>query len=179
MTLSGEPLAPAVTPGSDRAGGQALASVVAAELRVVGQASEVRVARSFAAAGVGELGADDDARDSVRVLVSELVTNVVLHARTDAVIRVREDGVAHVLVEVVDGSPVLPTQRRAHGSSTTGRGMRLLKVLAAESGVEPDPAVAPDGKRVWFRLAKRGDAASEHAVQEAAVELFDVSWEVV
>lgn len=167
MTLTGDPSA-AAAPGSD-----------VAELRVVGRATEVRVARSFAAAGAGELGADADARDSVKALVSELVTNVVLHAGTDAVIRVREAGDGYVLIEVADGSPVLPMQRRVHGSSTTGRGLRLLKVLAADSGVEPDGAVAPEGKRVWFRLAKQGDAASQHAVQQAAMELFDVTWEVL
>ena len=175
MTLTGEQPAPAALPGS--AGAQPVEVTTAAELRVEGKATEVGVARSFAAASAGVLGADRDAQDCVRALVSELVTNVVLHALTDAVIRVREDGVAYVLIDVVDGSPVLPAQSRVRGPSTTGRGLRLLKVLAAESGVQPDPAVAPGGKCVWFRLAKHSDAASEHAVQEAASDLFDVSWD--
>lgn len=146
------------------------------ELRVGPDAAHVSQARRFAVEVTARLGADDDAQDAVRTLVSELVTNVVLHAGTDAVVRVVD--VQELLrVDVLDGSPAPPLQRRVDGASTTGRGLRLLRTLSVDSGIVADSTVAPSGKRVWFTIAKSGGEDARTAVAVAAFDLFGADLE--
>ncbi|MDT7548929.1 MAG: hypothetical protein QOE84_1323 [Actinomycetota bacterium] len=92
---------------------------------------------------------DDDDMAVLGLLTSELVTNGVLHARTDLTygIAVTPDV---VLVGVGDGSPALPT-RPAGPEPTSGRGMHLLAGLAHQWGVH----VTDGGKVVWFTIARR------------------------
>ena len=89
------------------------------------------------------------------LLVSELVTNAVKHARATSTLTL---AVAEGMVEVGvtdGGSPrlVIPAQRdvTARGStrviSESGRGLMIVEALAAEWGVTP----AGRGKQVWFR----------------------------
>lgn len=90
------------------------------------------------------------------LLVSELVTNAVLHARTAVTVTVAvADGVAEI--GVADRSPALPRQRGRSaerlprpgaGSPAGGRGLYLVDQVAQEWGI----ASGPDGKQVWFRL---------------------------
>jgi anti-sigma regulatory factor (Ser/Thr protein kinase) len=82
-------------------------------------------------------------------LLTELVTNSVLHARTPVVVRVeQETGTDALRCEVTDFSPGRP-RRRVHSSdATTGRGLEMLDHLSASWGVESTPT----GKSVWFEL---------------------------
>lgn len=81
------------------------------------------------------------------LLVSELVTNAVLHGGPPLVVEVDCDEVS-LQVRVRDGGTALPVQREAGDDAESGRGMRLLEVLSDDWGVEP----SADGKTVWFRL---------------------------
>jgi anti-sigma regulatory factor (Ser/Thr protein kinase) len=85
--------------------------------------------------------------DAGRLLVSELVTNAVLHARTEitVVLRATRKGVR---VEVHDGSEVAPVVRHYEDEAMTGRGLSLVDDLAAKWGVDPYEG----GKAVWFEL---------------------------
>lgn len=115
----------------------------AADPRSAGQA------RGFVAATLDEwaLGA---MVDSAVLLVSEVVSNAVLHAGSpiEARLRVR-DGVLRI--EVSDDSPVPPRLRRFAVDSATGRGLRLLDAVAGRWGVEPDRRPGR-GKTVWFEM---------------------------
>jgi hypothetical protein len=87
--------------------------------------------------------------DAGALLVSEVVTNAVLHARTPLALEVERRG-AVVRVTVSDGSP-RPPQRRRHGPGAgTGRGLGLLAVVATDWG--SGPATNPWKKDVWFEL---------------------------
>lgn len=142
------------------------------ERRLEPDPAAVADARGFAAQAAKSLGADPDAQETVVMLVSELVTNVVLHAGTSALVRVSDSG-DFVRVKVTDGHPAAPLQRRRFGPmESTGRGMRLLEVLAVEHGTDPDDAVAPQGKTVWFTLRKTVSAADEQARLDATLALF-------
>lgn len=88
--------------------------------------------------------------DDAELLVSELVTNAVLHARSETEVAVTADG-DRVHVEVCDGSPVLPRTRPHSLTATTGRGVRMLEALAAAWGV----VSTGSGKCVWFALDRR------------------------
>ena len=86
--------------------------------------------------------------DSALLLVSELVTNAVLHARSrlDVVLRLHTD---RLRVEVHDESPATPTRKHYSIHAGTGRGLMLVEQLAHEWGVEE---LRGNGKRVWFEL---------------------------
>ena len=90
---------------------------------------------------------DDDRLDTATLLVTEVVTNAVLHAHTDVSVHVAVEGEG-LLVQVEDGSPSSP-QRRAHDQdAVSGRGLELVEGLADDFGVLATPA----GKAVWFSL---------------------------
>jgi anti-sigma regulatory factor (Ser/Thr protein kinase) len=104
------------------------------------------LARRFVAATLSGWGRDD-VTDDVTLLVSELVTNAMLHARSDiALVVVVERG--RLRVEVQDGSPTPPTPRVATSDAMTGRGMALVETLSADWGVRRTTG----GKGVWFTL---------------------------
>jgi anti-sigma regulatory factor (Ser/Thr protein kinase) len=84
--------------------------------------------------------------DSVALLVTELASNAVLHARTE--FRVVTTLNHCVRVEVHDRSRVRPVIRRDEdGLAGTGRGLQLVERLADAWGVELD-----NGKVVWCRI---------------------------
>jgi anti-sigma regulatory factor (Ser/Thr protein kinase) len=86
--------------------------------------------------------------EPARLLVSELVVNAVIHARTEAVLTLRFDGEV-LRVEVVDGSTARPRRREYSPTATTGRGLMILDAVADHWGVE----VGDRSKTVWFDLA--------------------------
>jgi anti-sigma regulatory factor (Ser/Thr protein kinase) len=80
-------------------------------------------------------------------VLTELVTNAALHARSAYTVhlRVEPDG---LLVEVTDSSPALPQARHYGTGATTGRGIALVEALSAAWGVQSSPT----GKTVWCRV---------------------------
>lgn len=88
-----------------------------------------------------------DLVETAELLVSELVTNAVVHARTsiDLVITAGADGVR---VAVRDGSAHLPSRRHYGRAATTGRGLELVSLLSRRHGTVSDDA----GKTVWFEI---------------------------
>jgi anti-sigma regulatory factor (Ser/Thr protein kinase) len=102
--------------------------------------------RRFAEQVLGDWGCDALV-ESARLLVSELVVNAVLHARTDGWLRLElHDG--RLRVEVHDASTANLQPRSYAPDATTGRGLMILDALADRWGVELDDA----GKTVWFEL---------------------------
>jgi anti-sigma regulatory factor (Ser/Thr protein kinase) len=90
-----------------------------------------------------------DASDTVVLIVSELATNAVRHARTR--FRVAVHRRSDVLrVEVADSGSGVPLLRRPEPMDTGGRGLFIVETLAARWGVDP----APGGKTVWAELPR-------------------------
>lgn len=89
-----------------------------------------------------------DLVDDAQLLVSEVVTNAVIHAGTSIRFRCSVDERSGLRVEVRDGSPHHPALRDYADTAGTGRGMSLLAELADEWGVVADAG----GKTVWFDL---------------------------
>jgi anti-sigma regulatory factor (Ser/Thr protein kinase) len=89
--------------------------------------------------------------ETLRLLVTELVTNSVRHARADTVLlRVLVDKSA-VRTEVTDAGPGFdPAEVRSLSSDRTGWGLFLVEHLATRWGVNRDA----DGTRVWFELRR-------------------------
>lgn len=86
-------------------------------------------------------------RDRAELIVSELVTNAVLHAGTGPIVSVRIDS-ENVRIEVEDTSPTAPVLREYGLDASTGRGLRVVSNAAAEWGVE----TTSGGKAVWATL---------------------------
>ena len=88
--------------------------------------------------------------ESASLVVSELVTNAVLHARTaiGVVIHLLDDG--GVRLEVSDDSSALPHRRGYSPGSGTGRGLVLIDALTAGWGVAPHGGAT--GKTIWAEL---------------------------
>lgn len=105
-------------------------------------------ARDFVAAAL-EVWGSAELREQARLLTSELVTNAVMHARTEVTVTVLRDDVRQaVRVTVGDGSEVAP-RRRAYGAlATTGRGIAMVVAAANDFGID----IQPGGKAVWFEL---------------------------
>ncbi len=114
----------------------------------------VPTARRFVRNVIGESDTVADI-DTATLLVTEIVTNAVLHALTPMTVHVTV-AADIVRIEVRDGSVVAPRMRAFSATAATGRGLRLLESLAVRWGVRPEP---PKGKVVWFEVG----AASESA----------------
>jgi anti-sigma regulatory factor (Ser/Thr protein kinase) len=90
-----------------------------------------------------------EATDAARLLVSELVTNCVLHAHSIITLAVDCDG-RQIAVAVGDDGEGLPQVREyVSDDDTHGRGLQLVDALAGEWGIRP---CDDGGKIVWFRL---------------------------
>ena len=91
----------------------------------------------------------DSALDTLVLLTSELVTNVVAHAQTSCHLGV-ELFPDVVRVSVSDESDTPVTIRRAAENAESGRGLALVEMLSSNWGV-----VARDtGKTVWFEVPR-------------------------
>ncbi len=83
------------------------------------------------------------------LLVSELVTNAVRHARgTDAIVLKLQTAGAWLRIEVQDGDPRWPQPRTPAGFDESGFGLVLVDTLARKWGVRETAA----GKAVWADL---------------------------
>ncbi|MFI2410693.1 SpoIIE family protein phosphatase [Streptomyces sp. NPDC018947] len=107
-------------------------------------------ARRFVGAALE--GAAPGLADTARFLTGELVTNAVLHARTEVEVGVSVHA-GRVRVRVTDRRPDRgPAPRPSPPYAGTGRGLALVERLASRYGAE-----AGDGyKSVWFELWTEG-----------------------
>lgn len=140
----------------------ALVGLVGAVEQLLGEASRrfeqdaqsPRAARRFVTEAL--TGWDDDETDltdTVTLLVSELVTNAVVHAGSDVEVMVRlTSAAAHI--EVTDASAESIAPRDAAADEDSGRGLALVGSLARRWGVRPAPG---GGKTVWFEVERRGN----------------------
>ena len=104
----------------------------------------VSSARRFVASAVPE--ADPDTGSTLLLLVSELVTNAVVHARTEVEVAVAVT--EHDVVVAVHDLDLGRKEQRG-GDRDGGRGLGLVRALAADSGLVNHPG---GGKTAWFRL---------------------------
>jgi anti-sigma regulatory factor (Ser/Thr protein kinase) len=89
--------------------------------------------------------------DDLQLIVSELVTNAAIHARTRLRLVIRCDH-RRVMTEVFDADPRLPSPGRS-AEAVGGRGLLMVAQLSDRWGFEP----LADGKRVWAELSVDDD----------------------
>ncbi|MFE4329821.1 MULTISPECIES: ATP-binding protein [unclassified Streptomyces] len=130
--------------------------VLQVQLEVGPDPAEVGRARRWARSRLVGSGIRDDEplAETLILLISELVTNAVVHTGCPAVLRMlfgaaETAGTAGtVRVEVADTSCRPPQQRHAAGEDTGGRGLELVDGLADRWGWQPEGA----GKRIWCEV---------------------------
>lgn len=128
------------------------------QLEVGPDPAEVGRARRWARsrlAGSG-IGDDEPLAETLILLISELVTNAVVHTGCPAVLRMLLGGPG-VRVEVADASDRAPDRRQAAGDDTNGRGLELVDGLADRWGWQREGA----GKRIWCEVDRTEKAADE------------------
>ncbi|MBX6767785.1 MAG: SpoIIE family protein phosphatase, partial [Actinomadura rubrobrunea] len=107
----------------------------------------------------------DGAAFVTELLVSELVTNAIRHARGPIQLRLIRDRT--LICEVSDGSDTAPHLRRARALAEGGRGLLLVAQLSQRWGSRP----TPNGKTIWAEQAYPDGDFSELA---AALDLADL-----
>ncbi|WP_406131915.1 SpoIIE family protein phosphatase [Streptomyces anthocyanicus] len=112
----------------------------------------VRHARRFARRTLRTWGVPDDDIDGVLLIVSELVTNALVH--TDGKVRLDLTLIGGRLrVAVADASPRTPVKPTSIGwEATGGRGILLVEAMSATWGTLP----VSGGKQVWSEIPVGG-----------------------
>ncbi len=113
----------------------------------------IPLARRFVRIALAARGYHDHAT-TLELIVSELVTNAVIHARTalDQPIWIRLTARSSSLrLEVHDTDVQLPAARPLEGESESGRGLHIVRALTDHSGSYLSPR--DPGKIVWCELA--------------------------
>ncbi|HVF06741.1 MAG TPA: SpoIIE family protein phosphatase [Frankiaceae bacterium] len=135
-----------------------------ANLRFTAEPDAVPRARRLAMETLAAIGLDDLV-DDASVIMTELVTNAVLHGLEPIHVRVLATETMARL-EVEDGNPNLPFRGLAGVNSMTGRGLHLVAALARRVGSDSRGT----GKVVWAELV-----AGEQATA-TVVPLFPDAW---
>jgi len=120
-------------------------------IRLPAEETSVPTARHF----VAEVAGDLPDPDVVALVTSELVTNVIRHARTEVEVRVHPG--LPLRVEVRDGAAPSETFREllsapplpAAAGEQHGRGLAIVRSLVSRIGLEDLPG---GGKIIWFEL---------------------------
>jgi anti-sigma regulatory factor (Ser/Thr protein kinase) len=124
-------------------------SGIRAQLRLEPAAVSARQARRFVSEILRRWG-QESLIDPTTLLVSELVTNAVVHARSEVELAVMKAAAADAAlrVEVRDSSARQVRLGEFEAEALSGRGVALVDAVAARWGVE----YAASGKLVWFEL---------------------------
>ncbi|HEX2375316.1 MAG TPA: ATP-binding protein [Actinomycetota bacterium] len=118
--------------------------------------SSVGTARRFIEARIAAWSFPEPAGEQLVLIGSELVTNAVLHARTELTLTLElRDG--RVRISVRDRSQAPATLRHYRPDALTGRGLGVVAALSDSWGI----SAAADGKVVWAEVAGDGDAAGD------------------
>jgi PAS domain S-box-containing protein len=124
------------------------ADASSAAFAVPAEARAVSEARAFVAGTLRSRGTADDVVRRAALVTSELVTNAVLHGRPPIQLRLRQTA-RNAIIEVYDGTAVLPRKLRPTPDDEHGRGLQLVASLAERWGTRP----LPHGKSVWCMVA--------------------------
>jgi anti-sigma regulatory factor (Ser/Thr protein kinase) len=96
---------------------------------------------------------DEAVRLPLELVVTEMVTNAVLHAGGDFELVVERSHGA-ITIDVMDASGAPPVVEHAAGLGETGRGLYLVAALADDWGYQ----MHPTGKTVWAQFQLPGEA---------------------
>jgi anti-sigma regulatory factor (Ser/Thr protein kinase) len=108
-----------------------------------------RAARHFVSAALEGWGVSGDLLDDAALIVTELASNALLHARSESTVTVALAGPT-VCLSVRDHSAVLPTRRPAGALESSGRGLGMVAAISRRWGAD----LVDEGKVVWAELPR-------------------------
>ncbi|GAA3735809.1 ATP-binding protein [Streptomyces tremellae] len=129
-----------------------------ASVTLPSEPASVPVARRYVAELLTEWGLPVEAEtaETVRLVISELVTNAVLHTFGTSptfTVDVALDRHERLRIGVTDSHPRWPRRLPAAVQQDNGRGMVIIRWLAAECGGRLSVTPTPEGgKTVWITL---------------------------
>jgi serine/threonine-protein kinase RsbW len=129
--------------------------------------AHLRGAREFAADAAADFGLGVDACHSVKIAMSEAVTNAIRHGSSSPADRVhiQVTAMADTLVfEVVDTGRFRPRIAREGDMPERGRGLDFMRVLMDEVHVQP----GSDGTRVSFAISRQAEEGAPASTTSAA-----------
>ncbi len=103
-------------------------------------------------------GAPVTVQEDVELIVSELVTNALVHGRPGVELRLRSSRV-HLVLEVEDRASYLPRRMRPGSDDEHGRGLQLVRLLSSQWGTRP----TAHGKVVWCAFPPLRDPSAPAA----------------
>jgi hypothetical protein len=106
-------------------------------------------ARHFVSAALEEWGLSGDLLYDAALIVTELTSNALLHARSESTVTVALTGTA-LCLSVQDHSAVLPTRRPAGELDRSGRGLGMVAAISGRWGAD----LVDEGKVVWAELPR-------------------------
>jgi hypothetical protein len=127
----------------------------------------VGVARHFVDQTLAEWELDP-IREDARLIATELVSNAVLHARTEFRLTLRSNGFDFLRIEVRDENTRMPSPAGTPPDATSGRGLAVVTALAASWGTQREG----DGKVVWAEIG-----ATKASDQLGCLSLGDLAFE--
>lgn len=135
------------------------------------EVASVRAARRFVVEVLSSSGLAPVA-DDAGLVVSELASNAVLHARSafDVVVQRIDAGVR---VSVRDASTTMPVLVAPSASAMSGRGLALVERLVARWGAGPSRGA---GKSVWFEIDEHPASDPVPDVADLSVEQLLAAW---
>lgn len=122
----------------------------AAELTLGREPDAVPKARRFVRSSLA--GEPPETLHATELVVTELVTNALLHGEPPVSVRLIDLGYG-IRVEVEDAGPDLPMQGLQDAGSMTGRGLSVVAGLSSAWGIDPGRR---RGKVVWSELPTGG-----------------------
>ncbi|MFJ4626731.1 SpoIIE family protein phosphatase [Streptomyces sp. NPDC088847] len=108
----------------------------------------------------------EDLTPTTELLASELVGNVVRHAKGPVSLRLLHG--AELICEVFDGSLTMPRIRRATDTDEGGRGLQLVTALTQRWGTR----YTPNGKCIWTEQSLNTSGARPELPDEALELMF-------
>jgi hypothetical protein len=112
-------------------------------------ADSPRAARRFVVNTLQAWGAERQVVDNAALVVTELTTNAMMHARSGSKVRVWASRDA-IRIAVEDAAAVLPVQRSPSSLASSGRGLALVAALSQRWGAD----LLDEGKVVWAELPR-------------------------
>jgi len=97
-------------------------------------------------------GDGSELADTLLLVVNELSTNAVLHARTGFVVRFAVDAV-QARAQVTDANSRVPRPGLAPADATSGRGLAIIDGSGLQHGIHRHPG----GKTVWLQAQRGSD----------------------
>ncbi len=126
-----------------------------ADLRLPAETAAVASARRFTESWLAQWKLSH-LTDTMNLLVTELVTNAVVHGGTQADLKLLFDS-GRLRVEVRDGNSATPKVKNYSTTATTGRGMQIVDALADRWGTKNEGP----GKVVWLECKVQEGSGAE------------------